>query len=146
MLGMIGLTACVWLSMYIKRLHYISEHNISLEQIHIPEKLNTKLPENINLPSNNFKNLFEMPVIFYTLCLGAELLEAQNYLSGLGWHGKLNGYSGLYELAWAYVILRTLHSLVQCTYNKVLHRFTLYFLSCLVLWWIAMKVALMAFL
>ena len=87
-----------------------------------------------------------MPVIFYTLCLGAELLEAQNYLSGLGWHGKLNGYSGLYELAWAYVILRTLHSLVQCTYNKVLHRFTLYFLSCLVLWWIAMKVALMAFL
>lgn len=145
MIGMIGVTACVWLAMYIRHLRYISKNNITPELIDTPENLNTKVPDNVNLPSNNLKNLFEMPVLFYALCLGAQILANQNYLAGLGWHGDLIGYAGLYELAWAYVVLRALHSILQCTYNKVMHRFTLYFLSCLLLWWIAIKVALMAF-
>jgi hypothetical protein len=37
------------------------------------------------------------------------------------------------NLAWAYVGFRVLHSLVQCTYNKVMHRFFLFLLGSLAL-------------
>ena len=40
-------------------------------------------------------------------------------------------------LAWAFVVLRVLHSAVHCTYNRVMHRFVLYVTGALVLftWW-----------
>jgi len=46
----------------------------------------------------------------------------------------------LLGLAWAYVVLRWLHSLIHISYNRVMHRFTAYFLSSLVLWafWLAL--------
>jgi hypothetical protein len=59
--------------------------------------------------SDNFKNLFEAPVLFYLLiCL---LLV-------------LNIWRPLYlYLMWAYVVTRYAHSTIHCTYNKVMHRF-----------------------
>ena len=39
----------------------------------------------------------------------------------------------LVQLSWAYVGLRYVHSLVHCTYNRVMHRFIAYAASCLVL-------------
>jgi hypothetical protein len=37
-------------------------------------------------------------------------------------------------LAWAFVALRIAHSAVQCGYNKVYHRFYVYFAGGIVLW------------
>lgn len=59
--------------------------------------------------ADNFKNLFEMPVLFYLLII---LLLV------------LNIYRPIYlYLMWAYVIARYAHSFIHSTYNKVLHRF-----------------------
>ncbi len=59
--------------------------------------------------ADNYKNLFEMPVLFYVLCLA--LFATQSVTSG--W---------LYA-AWAYVALRYAHSYIHIAYNKVTHRF-----------------------
>jgi hypothetical protein len=68
--------------------------------------------------SDNFNHLFEVPVLFYALCVGA---IASGHIPP--W---------LPPLAWLFVALRIVHSGIQCSYNKVMHRFPL-FLASLVL-------------
>lgn len=118
--AMMFLTVCIWVYMYITRLFFMQAKNIDPQQVRTPNLMEVALPEKIMNPSNNLKNLFEVPVIFYVVCL---IIEMQG----------LNSPT-LYIMAWAYVVFRVFHSLVHCTYNKVMHRFTCYFLSCLVLW------------
>lgn len=62
--------------------------------------------------SDNFNHLFEVPVLFYALCIAA--IASQHVP---GW---------LPILAWVFVALRVLHSAIQCTYNKVMHRFPVF--------------------
>ncbi|MDO5767914.1 MAG: MAPEG family protein [Psychrobacter sp.] len=133
-LGMIGVTAGVWGWMYVKRLGYLKRQNIDPQSINTPSKMSERLPESIHYPSDNFKNLFEMPVIFYVVCLCAELFRYQGIPLS----------SWLYQAAWGFVILRAIHSLIHCSYNKVMHRFSVYMLSCLVLWAMVIKLALLA--
>ena len=65
--------------------------------------------------SDNFKHLFETPVLFYALC-GVAV-------------GAGNPPEWLALAAWLYVALRVIHSLIQCTYNKVMHRFYVFVAS-----------------
>ena len=58
--------------------------------------------------ADNFRNLFEVPVLFYALC--AVAIATAHVPPWL--------VSG----AWSYVALRLLHSTIHCTYNKVMHR------------------------
>jgi hypothetical protein len=78
--------------------------------------------------ADNFKNLFEVPVLFYALC--ALLLATQQ------------ASPGMVQAAWIYVGLRWLHSLIQCTYNNVTHRFGVYFIS--TMWLMGMWAAMCA--
>ena len=74
-----------------------------------------RVPPRVSLPNRNLMNLLEMPVLFYVVCL-------MLYVTG--------GASTLaVELAWAYVALRIVHSLIHLTYNRVLHRLTAFALS-----------------
>ncbi|HZX23670.1 MAG TPA: MAPEG family protein [Woeseiaceae bacterium] len=59
--------------------------------------------------SDNYNHLFELPVLFYAL---AGLALATGHVPG--W---------LAYAAWLFVALRVVHSLIQCTYNRVMHRF-----------------------
>jgi hypothetical protein len=65
--------------------------------------------------ADNFRNLFELPVLFY-LAVVIAFLTAQGGLLVTG-------------LAWAFVVLRVVHSAIHCGYNKVLHRFAAYLLG-----------------
>jgi hypothetical protein len=80
--------------------------------------------------ADNFKNLFEVPVLFYALVAVAIGLQHTP-----GW---------LVAGAWLFVALRTAHSIIQCTYNKVMHRFRVYIGSfvLLVALWVAFVVTL----
>jgi hypothetical protein len=53
-------------------------------------------------------NLLEAPLLFYVICL----MDAVA--------GRVDGV--VLTLAWAYVALRCLHSLIHLTYNHVIHR------------------------
>lgn len=121
------LTGIVWAFMYARRLTFVLGNRIDPQSIATPEQLNARLPAGINNSSNNLKNLFELPVVFYALC--AFLLLSQKV-------DEVFLYS-----AWAYVGLRAIHSLIHCTVNIVNFRFAAYFLSSLVLWFMVVRLA-----
>ncbi|NYT39491.1 MAPEG family protein [Sphingomonas sp. R-74633] len=77
------------------------------------------LPAQAQWKAHNYNHLHEQPTLFYAVALALALL-------GQG-HG-INLW-----LAWAYVILRIAHSVVQATVNRVSTRFALFLLSTLVL-------------
>ncbi len=70
--------------------------------------------------ADNFRNLFELPVLFYAALLLAIVTDVQN--------------AAIVVLAWAFVNLRYLHSYIHCTYNRVNHRFAAYLFGGIALW------------
>ena len=73
------------------------------------------LPDDVQWKSHNYNHLMEQPTIFYAIALTIALLDM-----GQG----INLW-----LAWGYVGLRILHSIIQATVNVVLYRFTCFALS-----------------
>jgi hypothetical protein len=129
LIGMMVLTLLVWLTMFARRLIHFNRAGVDAQTLQTPEQVAAVLPPAAAAPGNNFKNLFELPVIFYAICL---------YLMVAGQDtGALTVYC-----AWAFVGLRALHSLVHCTYNNVMHRFLLYFLSSVALFVLIIHTAL----
>ncbi len=129
-LGMMLLTAIVWAYMYTRRLTYIKTNRIPPQELTTPEKAATLLPETVALPANNLRNLLELPVLFYALCL---------YLYVTATADSLHVVS-----AWTFVVLRTAHSIIHCTVNIVVLRFLSYFAAALVLWFMLARALLLA--
>lgn len=129
--GMMLLTLVVWVYMYVRRLSWFFANPELGAEIRSPEQLNTVIPEPINRSSNNLKNLFELPVLFYVLCLYLLLLQQVDTLH-------------IY-CAYGFLVLRALHSIVHCTANIVLLRFGLYLLASLCLWMMVLRAALRVF-
>lgn len=130
MLAMMALTAVVWVVMYVYRLGWMALHKIPAQAVNTPQKMTAAMPEWVHFANDNLVNLFEIPVLFYALCL-----------AGAGPLAALTGPLDV-GLAWAYVALRAGHSAVHCTINVVVLRFTFYLLSCLVLYtWLGMVIA-----
>ena len=77
------------------------------------------LPDKVNWKAHNYAHLMEQPTIFYPTVVILALTGAD---------GGFN-----LQLAWAYVILRILHSIVQATWNLVAVRFSLFLVSSLAL-------------
>ena len=81
------------------------------------------IPEYVAIPSRHFSNLFEVPVLFYAVCLTSMVLE-------------LNGPLIL-GLAWTFVFLRLIQAIIHLTYNNILHRMMVYsagFVVVLIMW------------
>ena len=70
------------------------------------------LPAWVNRTADNYNHLFEQPVAFYAVTLSIALIN--------------NFDSLVVQLAWAYVLIRIIHSFVQLTINIVLVRFFLF--------------------
>ena len=130
-IGLMLLTFVVWVRLYITRSRYIKANNINAQDVASPEMMNSLLPEEVNRPSNNLKNLFELPVIFYTVCLVLLVIDKVDIL--------------FIYLAWTFVVLRVVHSAIHCTINKVIPRLITYALSGLVLWIMVFRLALLIF-
>ena len=77
------------------------------------------LDPGVQWKAHNYNHLMEQPTLFYAICLSLALME-------MG--GGLN-----LALAWAYVALRIVHSIVQATWNLVRVRFAIFALGSLVL-------------
>jgi hypothetical protein len=130
-IGMLLLTFVVWLVMYVRRIAFMKKNNIAAQRLATPERGAKIIPEEVSYSSNNLKNLFELPVIFYALCVYL-------YVTGQ--------VDALYlTAAWAFFGLRVVHSLIQCTVNIVMLRFAAYALSSIALWFILLRVAFKQF-
>ena len=114
--GVILLTFVVWIYMYAKRIPFILKSGMTRVQLKTPGELARRSPPSVTNPSDNLKNLFEVPVLFYTLSL---------YLF------VTNKVDSWYVFAgWVFFISRVLHSFIHCTVNIVIFRFYVYLISC----------------
>jgi len=120
MLGMMALTAIVWLVMYAKRIPAMKKAGVPVQAYTTPDKAVELLPEAVNNSANNFKNLFELPVLFYGLCLFLYVTDGVD--------------TGYVIAAWLFLAFRIAHSFIHCTSNIVMLRFYLYLAAALALW------------
>lgn len=67
--------------------------------------------------SRHYDNLFQAPLLFYLACITSLVLGVQGPLA----------------LAWGFVALRLIHTLIHLSYNNVLHRFLAFMASNLLL-------------
>jgi hypothetical protein len=131
MVAMMLLTGLVWVFLYARRIPAMQAARRPVQKYTTPEKAIELLPEAVNYPAYNLKNLFELPVLFYALCL---LL----YVTG--------NVDGVYvAAAWGFVAFRALHSLIHCTINRVMARFVCYLISSLLLWFMLVRAAIAVF-
>jgi hypothetical protein len=122
------LTFVVWLQMYVVRFNAARRNRIAIDDL---TPFNRNLPRAFITSGDNLRNLFELPVLFY---LAAVLLLI------------LHRDDAIYVwLGWGFFALRCLHSFIHTTYNRVSHRFAVYFLSSLVLWAIWPRLAWQVF-
>jgi hypothetical protein len=122
------LTFLVWLYMYIRRIRFIVGSRLSPVDLAVPGALARLSPPAVSNPSDNLKNLFEIPVIFYALVLYLFFTRQVDAV--------------YVAAAWVFVFFRVLHSAVHCTFNRVILRFYLYLLATLAVWFIAIRAAL----
>jgi len=125
------LTLLVWLYMYIRRISFITSNKISSKDLAVSGTLARLSPPAVSNPSDNLRNLFEIPVIFYALAL---YLFSTRQVDAV--------YVGA---AWIFVAFRVLHSAVHCTFNLVMLRFCLYLCSTLAVWFMAIRASLAYF-
>jgi len=120
------LTFVVWIYLFAWRIPEIKRKGIDPQRLRDRAAAHELLPDSAP-SSNNLKNLFELPVLFYAAVLLSLVLMIQDPL--------------LVQLAWGFVILRVLHSVIHCTYNNVNHRFAAYALSTLFLLFMWIRLA-----
>jgi hypothetical protein len=75
----------------------------------------SSVPDYVRLPNRNYMNLLELPQLFYLLCVMFYVTDTAS--------------STVVGLAWAYVVLRVVHSVVHLTYNNVMHRMMMFMAS-----------------
>jgi len=117
-LALITWTLVIWAWMYALRIPAMQAANIDPQDAAHPGALNV-LPANVRSVADNYNHLHEQPTVFYALVFYSALAG--------------NGGSTLVTLAWVYVMLRVVHSLIQCTSNTVMMRFSVFALSSLTL-------------
>jgi hypothetical protein len=113
-MALVAWSLAVWLWMYVRRLPAMSKAGIKPQDAAFPGSLNG-LPAGVRQAADNYNHLMEQPTIFYAAALAIQV------------GGHADGWA--LHLAWAYVILRVLHSLVQASVNIVLLRFALFSLA-----------------
>ena len=116
--AMVALTFVVWWRMYVVRIGQMKRERIHPQAVATSSQSSARLTD--SCAADNFRNLFELPVLFYVALVVAAIT------------GQVNATT--IALAWAFVLLRIVHSAIHCTYNKVMHRFYAYVAGGMALW------------
>ncbi len=106
-----GWTLCILLLIAARRLGAAYSGKVKDSEYALGES--AAVPTAVVLANRNYMNLLELPLLFYVACLMAFMTVNTSS-------------STLLTLAWAYVALRVLHSLIHVSYNRVLHRFIVF--------------------
>ena len=112
-------TMIIWAWMYITRIPAMQKAQIQPDEAQIVGLLDQKLPQSVQWKAHNYNHLHEAPTVFYAVAI---------VLAIIGQGDGMNAF-----IAWIYVGLRVIHSLVHVTANKVMVRFVLFLLSSLAL-------------
>lgn len=125
-LAMMGLTICVMVRMFLVRVKAVKEKHISIGYFKTYNSHPTP-PSLMIQADRNFVNLFEVPTLFYMVCAFTLITNHVDSITIFA--------------AWLYVFLRCVHSFIHTTTNKINHRMLTFTLSCVVLIFMAVRLA-----
>lgn len=118
MVALVGVTAFVWLLMVVVR-NLTILRGITRADYYRTYRDDRQPPEWVERPARTFNNLFQVPVLFYVVCLlmmvTGRVDEAQ------------------IKLAWIYVAVRVVHAVIYIGWNYVPYRFAAWIASCITL-------------
>jgi hypothetical protein len=114
-------TMVMWFWMYATRIPALGAAKVDPDDLVLdPDmSLDAVLPPQVQWKAHNYNHLHEAPTVFYAVAILLAIVGAGDGLNA--------------QLAWAYVGLRVVHSIVQATVNKVNLRFGIFALSSLIL-------------
>jgi hypothetical protein len=110
-------TLCVLLLIPYQRIKAGRARQVTADDFKYGES--ERVPPEVSIPNRNMMNLLELPLLFYVACLAFVVSATADALA--------------LKLAWTYVALRMVHSLIHLSYNKVYHRLAVFALSNFVL-------------
>lgn len=126
-LVLVAWTFVMWVWMYATRIPAMRRANIDVDEI---SRTGAKLemPPAVARVADNYNHLHEQPTLFYAVALSAAIIGVDDGVASL--------------LAWLYVALRVVHSLVQATKNVIIIRFTVFALGSVVLFVLLLRTLL----
>ncbi len=120
-----SLLMLIWL--YATRIPAMQRMGVKPGQFKDEPNATSKLPPWARNVADNYNHLMEQPTIFYATCFALQLLNVTDQNTVL--------------LAWVYVGLRLIHSLVQATVNIILVRFSIFVAASVVLGFLIYRAA-----
>lgn len=117
-LALVAWTFVMLIWLYATRIPAIRRAKIDLDELS-RTGAKPELPPKVSRVADNYNHLHEQPTLFYAVALAAQLIGAGDPIN-IG-------------LAWTYVLVRVVHSLVQATVNIILVRFTIFVVGSAVL-------------
>lgn len=127
LLAQVFLTMLVWLWLYKTRITEMRKRRVKPQALANHLDL-SKLLQSVIEPSDNFKNLFETPVLFYVAIITIYITQMVDFMFVI--------------LTSVFVLFRYLHSFIHISYNRVTHRFSVYIASTCILWVIWLLIGL----
>lgn len=131
--ALLAWTMVMWVWMYATRIPAMLRAGIDAKGMvgSTGASLRAQLPDTVSWKADNYNHLHEAPTLFYAVAIVLAII------------GQGDGFNTV--LAWAYVGLRVLHSIVQSTVNRVALRFALFALSSLALMALILHAAIAVF-
>jgi len=111
------LTFVVMAAMYRTRVRAVKSGQVQVSDFSCGES--GAVPGHVSIPNRNYMNLLELPTLFYAVCLMFAVADRVT--------------PAALATAWAYVVLRAIHSVIHLSTNNVMHRLTAFALSNVVL-------------
>jgi hypothetical protein len=109
----------MWTWLYATRIPAILKNKIVFDPQRPADAFHAQLPASVRWKADNYNHLMEQPTLFYAVALTLALLDADAGLNT--------------GLAWLYVALRIVHSLVQAIINVIMIRFAIFMAASIVL-------------
>jgi hypothetical protein len=127
-IALVSWSMIMWLWLYITRIPAIQAAKIKLDPNSPSGEQMATLPASVRWKADNYNHLMEQPTVFYALAITLAIL------------GEGSGLNVI--LAWTYVGLRVIHSLIQVLVNKIELRFLAFVLSNIPLFWLTINAAI----
>ena len=121
----------MWAWLYATRIPAVTRLKIRLDPRLPASEFMDQIPPEVRWKADNYNHLMEQPTIFYATALTLALIDPGNMLNA--------------GLAWAYVGLRVIHSLIQAITNHIMSRFSIFMIASLVLLILAIRAAILIF-
>jgi hypothetical protein len=130
-LALVLWTFVMWAWLYATRIPAIVRGKVALTPATTKDEMNRQLPPQVRWKADNYNHLLEQPTLFYAVAVIAAVAGAGDALN--------------VGLAWAYVALRVVHSLIQAIVNVIPARFAVFMAASLVLLALSVRTAAVVF-